>query len=44
MSELFGVNLQVKRLKDIQGYHEENKQKNYSPDNYDITFDHVSFS
>lgn len=44
MSELFGVNLQVKRLKDIQDYHEENKQKNYSPDNYDITFDHVSFS
>lgn len=44
MSELFGVNLQVKRLKNIQDYHEENKQKNYSPDNYDITFDHVSFS
>lgn len=44
MAELFGVDLQVKRLKNIQNYKEEEKEKNYQNDGYDITFDHVSFS
>ena len=44
MSELFGVNLQVKRLKTIQDYREEEKQKGYTTDGYDLDFDHVSFS
>lgn len=44
MAELFGVNLQVKRLKAIQDYKEENKKKDYTTNGYDITFDHVSFS
>lgn len=44
MAELFGVDLQVKRLKAIQEYKEENKEKNYSTNGYDITFDHVSFA
>ena len=44
MAELFGVNLQVKRLKEIQDYKAEKKQTDYSTDGYDISFDHVSFS
>lgn len=44
MAELFGVDLQVKRLKAIQNYKEENKKKDYQTNGYDITFDHVSFS
>ena len=44
MAELFGVDLQVKRLKVIQDYKEETKQKEYTTNGYDITFDHVSFS
>ncbi len=44
MAELFGVDLQVKRLKAIQEYKEENKEKSYSTNGYDITFDHVSFA
>lgn len=44
MAELFGVDLQVNRLKTIQNYTEENKQKDYQTNGYDITFDHVSFS
>ena len=44
MAELFGVDLQVKRLKAIQEYKEETKEKNYSTNGYDITFDHVSFA
>ena len=44
MAELFGVDLQVKRLKLIQDYKEETKQKEYTTNGYDITFDHVSFS
>ena len=44
MAELFSVDLQVKRLKEIQDYKEENKKKEYQTDGYDITFDHVSFA
>ncbi len=44
MAELFGVNLQVKRLKEIQDFKAEKKQTDYSTDGYDISFDHVSFS
>ena len=44
MAELFGVDLQVERLKAIQNYQEENKQKTYQTNGYDITFDHVKFA
>ncbi len=44
MAELFAVDLQVKRLKEIQDYKEEEKQKEYRTNGYDITFDHVKFS
>lgn len=44
MAELFNVDLQVDRLKSIQNYPEENGEKEYSTNGYDITFDHVSFS
>lgn len=44
MAELFAVDLQVNRLKEIQNYKEEDKQKSYTTNGYDITFDHVSFS
>lgn len=44
MAELFAVDLQVNRLKEIQNYKEEDKLKTYNTDGYDITFDHVSFS
>ena len=44
MAELFAVNLQVNRLKDIQDYKEETKATSYRTNGYDITFDHVSFA
>ena len=44
MAELFAVDLQVKRLKTIQNYKEEKKEKEYHTNGYDITFDHVSFA
>ena len=44
MAELFGVDLQVERLKAIQNYQEKNKQKTYQTNGYDITFDHVKFA
>ena len=44
MAELFAVDLQVNRLKEIQNYKEEDKLKTYNTDGYDITFDNVSFS
>ena len=44
MAELFGVDLQVERLKKIQNYKEENKEKEYKTNGYDITFNHVSFA
>ena len=44
MAELYAVDLQVKRLKEIKDYKEENKQTQYSTNGYDITFDHVSFA
>lgn len=43
-SELFAVNLQVNRLKEIQDYKEETKATSYRTNGYDITFDHVSFA
>ena len=44
MAELFGVNLQVNRLKEIQEYPLESGQKEYHTKGYDVTFDHVKFS
>ena len=44
MAELFSVNLQVNRLKEIQEYPLEKGQKEYHTSGYDITFDHVKFS
>ena len=44
MAELFGVDLQVERLKVIQNYKEEDRQKDYRIKGHDITFDHVSFA
>lgn len=44
MSELFGVNLQVKRMKEIQEYPLESGKTEYHTNGYDITFDHVKFS
>lgn len=44
MAELFGVNLQVNRLKEIQEYPLESGQADYCTNGYDITFDHVKFS
>lgn len=44
MAELFAVNLQVNRLKEIQDYKEETKATSYRTNGYDITFDHVSFA
>lgn len=44
MAELFGVSLQVKRLKEIEEYSDENGEKDIHTNGYDITFDHVKFS
>lgn len=44
MAELFSVDLSVERLKKIQDYKEEEKQKAYRTNGYDIAFDHVSFA
>ena len=44
MAERCAVDLQVNRLKTIQNYKEEDRQKTYHTNGYDITFDHVSFS
>ncbi len=44
MAELFSVDLQVNRLKAIQNYKEEEKQKTYKTNGYDSTFDHVKFA
>lgn len=44
MAELFGVSLQVKRLKEIEDYPDENGEKDIRTNGYDITFDHVKFS
>ena len=44
MAELFGVNLQVNRLKEIQEYPLESGQTDYCTNGYDITCDHVKFS
>lgn len=44
MAELFGVSLQVKRLKEIEEYPDENGEKDIHTNGYDITFDHVKFS
>lgn len=44
MAELFSVQLQVNRLKEIEEYPEETGEKNIHTNGYDITFDHVQFS
>lgn len=44
MAELFAVDMQVKRLKVIQDYKEEDKAKEYKTNGYDITFDNVKFA
>ena len=44
MAELFGANLQVNRLKEIQEYPLESGQKDYHTKGHDVTFDHVKFS
>ena len=44
MAELFGANLQVNRLKEIQEYPLESGRKDYHTKGYDVTFDHVKFS
>lgn len=44
MAELFGVSLQVNRLKEIQEYPLESGQTDCCTNGYDITFDHVKFS
>ena len=44
MAELFAVDQQVNRLKTIQNYKEEEKQKEYQTKGHDITFEHVRFA
>lgn len=44
MAELFSVQLQVNRLKEIEEYPEESGEKDIRLHGYDITFDHVRFS
>ena len=44
MAELFGVNLQVKRLKEIQEYPLENGQTEYHTKGYDVIFFYLKFS
>lgn len=44
MAELFGVELQVNRLKEIEEYPEEDGEKEITTDGYDITFRHVKFA
>lgn len=44
MAELFSVQLQVNRLKEIEEYPEENGEKEIRTNGYDITFDHVRFA
>lgn len=44
MAELFGLNIQVKRLKEIQEYPVQEGQTEYHTNGYDITFDHVKFA
>lgn len=44
MAELFSVQLQVNRLKEIEEYPEETGEKEIHTNGYDITFEHVRFS
>ncbi|MDO4281222.1 MAG: ABC transporter ATP-binding protein [Peptococcaceae bacterium] len=44
MAELFSVQLQVKRLKEIEDHPDEAGEKDIRTEGYDITFDHVAFS
>ena len=44
MAELFSVQLQVNRLKEIEEYPEETGEKKVHTNGYDITFDYVRFS
>ena len=44
MAELFSVNLQVRRLREIQEYPLQGGQTDYHTQGYDVTFDNVKFS
>lgn len=44
MAELFAVQLQVNRLKEIEEFPAENGEKELKTHGYDIIFDHVQFS
>lgn len=44
MAELFSVQLQVNRLKEIEEYPDEAGEKEIHTNGYDITFNHVRFS
>lgn len=44
MAELFGVDLQVNRLKEIQEHPLQSGQTDYHTNGYDVTFDDVKFS
>ena len=44
MAELFSVQLQVNRLKEIEEYPEETGETEIHTNGYDITFEHVRFS
>ena len=43
MAELFSVQLQVDRLKEIEEYPEETGEMEIHTNGYDITFDYVRF-
>ena len=44
MAELFGVQLQVNRFKEIEWHPVQTGKADYATTGYDITFDHVAFS
>lgn len=44
MAELFGVDLQVNRMKEIMNYRLQEGDKKFNGNNYTITFEHVNFS
>ena len=44
MAELFNVNLQIERLKEIAEYPLQTGEKKWNGNRYDVTFDHVKFS
>ncbi|MGL6198816.1 MAG: ABC transporter ATP-binding protein [Lachnospiraceae bacterium] len=44
MAELFNVNLQVERLKEITEYPLQTGEEKWNGNRYDVTFDHVKYS